>query len=123
MATTTTALLVPANYWKPVRLVELSRNWVQDAYDHLGCRIVEVIYPANHDTTVELAPGLVAHVIGIGDEEGRLVERPEPNPRVTALFEYPYDIVGDILLVGTDEAGGPFLDFKEQWLNILKGAL
>jgi len=84
-------LFIPANPFENVR-------YVTEAYDTfrqiLDCRYLEYIYP--HSLHEVLNDG--RNYILIGDEEARLQEPHQLNPRATWLFGYPYPLAGDMLL-------------------------
>lgn len=87
-------LFIPANMWVPVEPTVVHN--IADIRSFLGCRMAEFIYPLCDDRGI---PGLEHHVL-IGDEEGRMVDRPQVNHRATHLSGYPYSLVGDFILAG-----------------------
>lgn len=91
----------------------ITTNSVDDLRDKLDCRLIEYIYPfaragadpsLNHirDTYIDrsnIAGGLDRyHWVMIGDDEARLVYEAQVNWRATALFNYPYPIMGNVVL-------------------------
>lgn len=95
----TRALFIPANMWLPVKEVDVDTHTFEGIRYELACRMVEIIYPVLEGNTV---PHLEGHVLA-ADEEGRAVDDAVNNIRATRLFNYPYVLVGDMLLFGDTE--------------------
>lgn len=81
---------------------------LQALYQVIGCELVEPIYPVN--------PVLSACVM-YGDEMGRYREGAMNNPRATHLFNFPYYIVGTVVVFGDDPRLGKSLDVSDDIVN------
>ncbi len=97
-------LFIPANPWQDVTKVVIpvqeNGHIDSDALRRLlKCRMLEALYPASNDYLEDYVDGSSDWVM-FGDEEGRLVMDPEENVRATMLFDYPYLLVGDVVVFG-----------------------
>lgn len=102
---------IPSDPFKMCDIVTLDN--LDDIKDTLDCDLIEFIYPfarsgsdpsLNHirDTYIDrqnISGGLDRyHWVMIGDDEARLVYEAQVNWRATCLFNYPYPIMGNVLL-------------------------
>lgn len=84
-----TGLLLPADANRPVRRIQVRPDNIRDMTKLIGCQCVEFI----------LTP--IESVVMIANEEG-LLEDKRPNTLASILYSGP--IMGDVLLLGLEEA-------------------
>jgi hypothetical protein len=88
----------------------------------LGCRTIEVVYPwADSPLDMFNVKTLTEHLV-IGDEEGRLVDDPVVNHRLTTMLGLPYTFVGDGIVFNDSDGidGREFIDVDDRLLPYLK---
>lgn len=109
--TTATGLVIPANIWQGCTVREFARTVDGDVEldpvrAAIGAEWIEAIYP--HELP-SYWPQEWGSPLFYGDENARLVPEPRANSRATALFGFPYLIVGDVVLfidAGNGVTGG-----------------
>lgn len=94
-----TGMHIPANIWKPVCYVQVSNNDCPAAVsfpmvrDLIDCRLIEVIRPSDDAIIND-----VGEHVALCDEEARIFGG-ELNVRASMLFDYPFGLVGDVVVV------------------------